>query len=358
MKNPLFYLFFITISCGTHAQFEDSIIAPLDTIHVRDTIVQQNDTIVRDTVILGQNSYSNPIIKVSLPDPTVIRTPDKRFYLYATEDIHNLPIYRSDNFIDWEFVGTAFTNETRPDFLKGGVLWAPNINYINNEYRIYYTLSKWGEVDRCGVGIAIANNPEGPFTDLGKLFVSKEIGISNGIDPFLVEENGNYYLFVGGLHGLYVIELSEDGLSIKEGTQPIRIASSGVEGSFVYKKDGYYYLFCSKGRCCEGLNSNYHVVYGRSKSLLGPYETKAGKKLLNGNFDILLQGNDFVAGPGHNARFITDDNGQDWMIYHGYLRSDVHNGRITFLDPVYWEDGWPYIKNGSPSKYNYRPTFK
>lgn len=348
----------IIAGCGsTGVMVEDEKIIP-DTVHVRDTIINDNDTIVRDTVILGVNSYSNPIIKVSLPDPSVIKTPGNTFYLYATEDVRNLPIYRSENLVDWTFVGTAFTKETRPDFLKDGVLWAPNINYINGEYRLYYTLSRWGVIDWCGVGIAVADNPEGPFIDKGKLFASKEIGIENGIDPYLVEEDGKYFLFVGGLHGIYVLELSDDGMSIKEGTKPVRIASSGVEGSYVHKRDGYYYLFCSQGRCCEGAKSNYHVVYARSESLLGPYVTKTGRQAISGNFDMLLQGNDVVAGPGHNARFIQDDNGQDWIIYHGYQMADPHGGRVTHLDPVYWENGWPYIKNGVPSEYNYRPTFK
>ena len=354
----LVVLFNIIASCGSTGMIVDDDKNIPDTIHVRDTIIENNDTIVRDTVILGQNSYSNPIIKTSLPDPTVIRTPDKMFYLYATEDIHNLPIYRSDNFVDWEFVGTAFTNETRPDFLKGGVLWAPNINYINGEYRLYYALARWGELNKCGVGVAVADNPEGPFYDKGKLFISQDIGISNGIDPFFIEDKGKQYLFVGGLRNLYALELSNDGLGIKEGTEPVKIASTGVEGSFVYRKDGYYYLFCSKGKCCEGENSTYHIVYGRSKSILGPYQNKSGGNALKSAFETLLKGDSVVAGPGHNARFITDDKGQDWMIYHGYLKSDPHIGRVTFLDPVYWEDGWPYIKNGSPSMCNFRPTFK
>lgn len=359
MRYPLlFILFLMTISCGTHAQFEHEYTAYPDTIHVRDTTINEGDTIVRDTVILGKNSYSNPIIKLSLPDPTVIRTSGNIFYLYATEDMRNLPIYRSENLVDWTFVSTAFTDETRPNFLKDGYLWAPNINNINGEYRLYYTLSQWGVTDICGVGVAVADNPEGPFFDQGKLFVSKEIGIVNGIDPFLMEEEGIKYLFFGSLHGIYVLELSDDGMSIKEDSKPIRIASSGVEGTYIHKRDGYYYLFCSQGRCCEGANSNYHVVYARSESLFGPYVTKKGSRALNGNFDTLIQGNDFVAGPGHNARFITDDNGQDWMIYHGYQMADTHAGRVTFLDPVFWENGWPYIKNGVPSEYNYRPTFK
>lgn len=350
--------FNIIAGCGSTGSLIDEEKVMPDTVHIRDTIFEKNDTIVRDTVILGGNSYSNPIIEVSLPDPTVIKTTDNVFYLYATEDIHNIPIYKSYNFVDWVYVGTAFTDETRPDFMKDGHLWAPNINCINGEYRMYYTLSRWGVIDRCGVGIAVADNPEGPFYDRGKLFVSKEIGVENGIDPFLVEEDGKYYLFVGGLHGIYILELSDDGMSIKEGTNPIRIASHGVEGAYVHKRDGYFYLFCSRGRCCEGAKSNYHVVYARSESLLGPYLTKSGGKALNGNFDTLLQGNDFVAGPGHNARFITDDIGQDWVVYHGHLMANPHGARITFLDPVYWENGWPYIKNGVPSKYNYRPTFK
>lgn len=351
-------LFTSITGCGSAGVMLDEDYVNHDTIHVRDTVVISGDTIISDTVILGVNSYSNPIIKNSLPDPSVIKSSENLFYLYATEDIRNLPIYRSNNLVDWTYVGTAFSDETRPDFFKGGHLWAPDINYINGEYRLYYTLSKWGEVDKCGVGVAVADNPEGPFVDKGKLFVSKEIGIRNGIDPFLIEENGIQYLFVGSLHGIYVLELSDDGMSIKEGTKPIRVASGGVEGTYIHKRDGYYYLFCSKGRCCEGLKSTYHVVYARSESILGPYMTKSGGKALSGDFEMLLQGNSFVVGPGHNARFITDDMGQDWMIYHGYLRADPQMGRITYLDPVYWKDGWPYIKNGVPSEYNYRPTFK
>ena len=77
--------------------------------------------------------YVNPVVGRSLPDPTVIKASDGNFYLYATEDIRNLPIYKSSNLTDWEFVATAFTDETRPDFEPKGGLWAPDINFINGK---------------------------------------------------------------------------------------------------------------------------------------------------------------------------------------------------------------------------------
>lgn len=61
-------------------------------------------------------SYHNPVVDYSLPDPSIIQGEDGYFYLYATEDIRNIPIHRSKNLVDWEFVGTVFTADTRPTF--------------------------------------------------------------------------------------------------------------------------------------------------------------------------------------------------------------------------------------------------
>ena len=89
-------------------------------------------------------TYTNPVITRSTPDPTLIRAADGYFYLYATEDIRNTPIYRSNNLVDWTLMGTAFTNATRPTFEPNGGLWAPDINYINGKYVLYYSMSVWG----------------------------------------------------------------------------------------------------------------------------------------------------------------------------------------------------------------------
>ena len=75
---------------------------------------------VYSTAAADNGEYRNPVISQSAPDPTVIRAEDGKYYLYATENVRNLPIFRSDNLIDWEFVGTAFTEETRPQMVPDG----------------------------------------------------------------------------------------------------------------------------------------------------------------------------------------------------------------------------------------------
>lgn len=73
-----------------------------------------------------------------------------------------------------------------------------------------------------------------------------------------------------------------------------------------------------------------------------------------GHGTLLLQGNETYAGPGHNARIITDDQGTDWFLYHGIDRTQgkVSSGasrRVLMLDQLDWVDGWPEIKGSAPS---------
>lgn len=294
-------------------------------------------------------TYKNPIIQTSLPDPTIIKSADGYYYLYATEDIHNVPIYRTKDLVKWSFVGTAFTEATRPSFVKGGGIWAPDINYINGKYVLYYAMSTWGGEWECGIGVAVADSPAGPFTDKGKLFISKEIGVQNSIDPFYIEDGGKKYLFWGSFRGIYGTELNSDGLSLKKDAPLTKIADTMMEATYICKKGGYYYLFGSNGTCCEGANSTYKVVYGRSSTLFGPYLTKDGKSMLNNDYEELLHRSDTFVGTGHNAEFITDKDGNDWMIYHAFLKKDPDAGRVLMMDKVCWKDGWPYVSGSVPT---------
>lgn len=292
--------------------------------------------------------YHNPIIDYSLPDPSIIQADDGYFYVYATEDIRNLPIHRSKDLVNWEFVGTAFTDETRPDFEKEGGIWAPDINKIGDKYVLYYSMSVWGGEWTCGIGCAVADKPEGPFTDCGKLFRSNEINVQNSIDPFYIEDNGKKYLFWGSFRGIYSIELSDDGLSLKEGVVPLQVAGTAYEGTYIHKKDGYYYLFASIGSCCEGLNSTYTTVVGRSKNLLGPYVDKKGAPMLENHHEIVIHKNDKFVGTGHNSEIVTDKEGSDWIFYHAFRVANP-DGRVLMMDKVNWNDGWPSVEGSSPS---------
>ena len=293
-----------------------------------------------------------PVIDMSAPDPTVIRAEDGTFYLYATEDMRNVPIFHSANLVDWKLVGTAFTDNSRPKWLPKGGIWAPDIQRVGGKYHLYYAKSVWGGEWDAGIGVAVSNNPAGPFVDRGCMFTSKQIGIQNCIDPFYIEDGGKKYLFFGSFHGIYGVELTADGLHVKQGAKPREVAGTFMEATYIRRRGGYYYLFGSTGTCCEGARSTYRITIGRSKSLFGPYVDKTGQRLLDNHYNILLDKDDSVLGPGHNAGLITDDAGNDYMFYHGFKASDPDAGRVVWLSRIVWADGWPSMMMEKDSQKN------
>ena len=177
-----------------------------------------------------------------------------------------------------------------------------------------------------------------------------EVGVKNSIDPNYIEENGRKYIIWGSFYGIYGIELNSDGLTVKDTRNKFQLAGTYFEAPYIYKRGGYYYLFGSIGSCCEGDNSTYQTVVGRSTSFTGPYTARNGGRMLDNSFEVLLSGNSVWAGPGHNSRIIEDNSGTTWMTYHAYIRGQSNIGRTALIDEVKWSnDGWPYFTNGVPS---------
>ena len=302
-------------------------------------------------------TYRNPVSHMSLPDPTVLED-DGVFCLYATEDTRNVPVMVSSNLVVWKQVGTVFNDASRPSFVQGGGVWAPDINKIGNLYVLYYSMSVWGGEWSCGIGVAVSETPEGPWSDRGALFTSDTIGVQNSIDPFYIEDNGKKYLFWGSFHGIWAVELSDNGLDLKPGAEKVQVAGTAYEGTYIHKKDSYYYLFASIENCCDGYDSRYKTVVGRSKSLLGPYLDRNGKSMMQNNHEIILRGDDNAFfGTGHNSEIITDSKGTDWILYHAYSKITGDRHRALMLDKVVWNDGWPTINTGYPSVTSDRPSF-
>lgn len=308
--------------------------------------------------------YTNPVFIPILADPSVIRDPlTGFFYAYGTEDRwpnganRLVPIVRSQDLVNWTFVGNAFSN--KPAWKSSGGIWAPDIAYVNGKYHLYYSMSIWDDPDP-GIGVAVADYPAGPFSDYGKMFLSSEIDVPNSIDPFYYEDGGKKYLFWGSFdgtpkQGTYAVELSENGRSVKDMSQKTKIAAGDWEAVNIFKKNGYYYFFGSKGGCCDGANSTYRVLVARSTNLLGPYLDKNGNDIASrGNGTLVLQRNEAYAGPGHNAPIVTDSKGDDWMLYHAIdVNNPMVNGvnqRVLMLDKIHWDaQGWPVVNNGYPS---------
>lgn len=304
-------------------------------------------------------TYTNPVINNNAPDPTVIRAKDGTFYAYSTMQHGNVPVYKSQDMVNWEFVGGAFRRGEVPRFVPRANIWAPDINYIEGKYVLYFSMSTWGGEWEAGIGRAVADSPEGPFTNAKLLFNSKQIGVQNSIDPVIYQEDGRKYLIWGSFRGIYLTELTEDGLELIDSKNLLKIAGTAYEGTYILKRKGYYYLFASIGTCCEGVKSTYQTVVGRSKSLFGPYVDKQGRKMLDNHHEVLLSGDDKVKGSGHDSQIITDDKGQDWIYYHGFDVNEEKAGRKMYLDQVNWDkDGWPSIGNGYPARSGKVPSIK
>lgn len=318
-----------------------------------------------DTTPPKKASYTNPVFEPILADPSIIRDAKTGyFYAYGTEDNWGdgqgnrlIPILRSPDLVDWTVVGNAFT--IKPSWKDSGWLWAPDVVLVDGQYYMYYAYSTWGGPNP-GIGLALADGPAEPFVDHGKLFDSEEADVPNSIDPYFYEEDGVKYLFWGSFsnaptQGTYGVALADDGLSVPDLNQKFKIAAGDFEAVTIHKRDGHYYFFGSKGSCCEGANSQYHVLVARSEQLKGPYLDRNGEDIKQrGKGTLFLQGNDKFAGPGHNARLIADDDGTDWFIYHGIDRNrgTVSSGasrRVLMIDEIQWVDGWPTIAVNSPS---------
>lgn len=300
----------------------------------------------------SQALYHNPVIPISVPDPTVIAAPDGYYYLYGTENIRNLPIYRSKDMVKWEQRGTVFTNESRPKEVADASLWAPEIRFIHGKYVLFYSLAKWGEHWVSSVGYAVSDSPEGPFVHKGLVFDSYQVNVENSIDQFFYEEEGKYYMLWGSFFGIYLMELEVSAdltITPKLETQK-QIAGNAFEATNLWKRDGYYYLFASIGSCCEGLNSTYTTVVGRSAKLDGPYISKEGKPMLENGYTPIISKNSAFVGTGHNSILIEDAAGQTWTYYHAFLSDQPETGRVVLLDQVLWDEkGWPYVVHGEPS---------
>lgn len=307
--------------------------------------------------------YQNPLFEPDLADPSIVRAADGWFYAYGTENdwsngIHRMvPIIKSKNLTKWEYVTDAFI--ARPTWKTDGGIWAVDVTFVNSKYYMYYSVSTWGDTNP-GIGLAISDLPYGPFVDQGKIFDSQSIGVANSIDPCFIQtgtgRNKKSYLFWGSFQGIYGTELSAD-LKTPVGSK-FKIANNNFEGTYILERNGKFYFFGSLGTCCEGVNSKYHVAVACANLIKGPYLDKSGNSIADNGQEgsLFISGNieKGWVGPGHNAEIMTDDRGSDFFLYHAI---DVKNPNLSggatrrplLMDKITWVDGWPKIKDGTPS---------
>lgn len=341
------------------------------------------------------STYTNPLRIVapghgnglveSCADPTLIRGQlpgDNAWYVYCTKDplndedrnasgnliFHNIPILKSFDLVNWTYVGDVFDAVPSWGEPTAG-LWAPEIQYFNGKYYLYYAITdvkpevsgQAGCNSDYAIGVATSVTPTGPWTDLGQPVVSPR---RNGtgcnffatIDPeVLQDEDGRRYIYYGSYYGgIEVRRLSADGFTAPVETATRIAIPNRYEAPEVVKRDGYYYLFVSAANCCNGPVTGYSVFAGRATNPTGPFVDREGVSLLAGRVGgtpvLSMNGNRWVGG-GHNSVF-TDSAGQSWTIYHAvdrqfpYFRSTTLTKRPPLIDALDWINGWPTVRGG------------
>ena len=292
------------------------------------------------------SKYSNPLKKKDSTQPSIIRADNGYYYLYVAGE----NIYKSLDLINWEFVGQPFEGVKRHAYL---VYESPCITKQGDEYILYFTIQYYGgALDKQAIGVATSKSPEGPFQIVGddaKLLSNEEVDVRNSIDPYFIQEGGSKYILFGMFFGIYYIELTEDGIGVKDLNSKTQLAGTLFQAPYIYKRMNYYYLFASIGTS-SGEGSTYKLVVGRSTHFRGPYTNKDGGSMLNNHYEVILSENTKFIGPGHNARIIVDKDGKTWMIYEALIKGEANIGNVLCMDEIKWtDDGWPYFEGGSPS---------
>jgi arabinan endo-1,5-alpha-L-arabinosidase len=314
------------------------------------------------------NQYINPIYARDFADPGILKVPNG-YYAYASQGLtakgmHNIQIAFSKDTVHWEAKADALPDKAH--WANEQDYWAPHVIYNDGHYYLFYNAKT--NFSGQGIGVAKANSPEGPFIDSGKPLIYGESYIH--IDAYVFEdsETNRYWLCWGScFQAIKLRELDASLLDFALGSETIEILrpetnhlfASLHEAAWIHRrfdpflKQQFYYLF-SSGSNAFGSDS-YGIMVARSETLYGPYLSLAEAK--NREDSVVLRGNDVFLNPGANALF-TDTNGQDWLLYHAYIREGLtidyetlrKTPRVLMLDALYYdEEGWPYVQTGSPS---------
>jgi len=191
-------------------------------------------------------------------------------------------------------------------------VWAPSAVEHKGKYYLFFGANDIKDNAQLGgIGVAVADRPEGPFKDaLGKPLIG---AVHNGAQPIdqmvFKDDDGQFYMYYGGWRHLNVVKLAPDLLSVvpfADGTtyKEITPDPAYVEGPFMTKRNGKYYLMWSEG---EWTGPDYSVAYAMSASPYGPFKRIA---------KILQQDSRVATGAGHHS-MLNIPGTDDWYIaYH------------------------------------------
>jgi len=272
----------------------------------------------------------NPIIYADVPDMSMIRVGDT--YYMSSTTMHmspGVPIMKSKDLSDWELVNYAYEILDDVDELNlangksayGRGSWASCLRYHDDTYYV----STFSGTTGTTYIYSTKDIEKGPWK------VSK-FKPSHHDHTLFFDDDGKIYM-IWGVGKLRIVELKEDLSGVREGTERVLIENASApagdnimlqaEGSQLFKVKWKYYLF----NIAWPRGGMRTVIVHRADKITGPYEGK-----------LALQDRGIAQGG------LIDTPAGRWYAY--LFRDYGAVGRIPYLAPVNWEDGWPVIGNG------------
>ena len=272
--------------------------------------------------------------KPFIHDPSTIMECDGKYYTFGTG---GGGLISEDGWI-WN------SGAVRPG---GGA--APDAMKIGDRYLIVYGATGGGLGGGHNGRILTMWNktldPQSPdFQYSEPILVAQSDGIedNDAIDPGLLLDpnDGRLWCSYGTYFGfIRLIELDPQTGKRVEGNKAIDIAID-CEATDLEYRDGWYYLLGTHGTCCDGANSTYNIVVGRSRSVTGPYLDNMGRDMLRGGGKMVLSAGGRLIGPGHFGRLILEE-GVEKMSCHYEADLDQSGRSVLGIRPLLWKDGWP-----------------
>lgn len=285
------------------------------------------------SVLISQRTFAQ-IGTPYIHDPSTIMECEGKYYTFGTG---GGGLISEDG---WTWNGGA----ERPG---GGA--APDAVKIGDRYLIAYSATGGGlGGGHAGRVLTMWNNtldpksPDFKFTEPIEVAHSLDDEDCDAIDAGLLLDptDGRLWLSYGTYFGfIRIVELDPKTGKRVEGNKEINVAIDCEATTLMYR-DGWYYLLGTHGTCCDGPNSTYNIVVGRSRSVTGPYIDNVGRDMLEGGGKLVIAAGERKTGPGHFGRFVVAD-GVEKMSYHYEADFDQGGRSVLAIRPLLWKNGWP-----------------
>ena len=268
-------------------------------------------------------------------DPSTIMECDGKYYTFGTGRGGLI----SDDGCTWDGGGVRPGGGAAPDAIK-----------IGDRYLIAYGSTGGGlggghdgKINTMWNKTLDPNSPDFKYSEPIVVAESANMEDNDAIDPGLLLDptTGRLWCVYGTYFGyIRLIELDPKTGERVKGNEAIDVAIDCEATTLMYR-NGWYYLLGTHGTCCDGTNSTYNIVVGRSKDVTGPYVDNMGREMLKGGGKMVIAAGGRATGAGHFGRYVVED-GVEKMSFHWEADFDQSGRSVLAIRPLLWKNDWPY----------------